>query len=604
MMKYEVSESLKSFYSLNGKPVCPLIMAVTGHRDIHPESQDRVKAQVRETLRQICKFWLKANHGLQVPLLLLDGMAAGADQLVAEAVLKLKNERRMECLKLVSVLPMPWEEYKNDFQTWEEISRTEELRGKADAEIVIQQMPSGSRDEQYKSLGKMLAHSAFLMLALWDGQEGKPGGTADVVRYELQGSDPQIQITEQECPIKKLPWETVQPCGGVFQIVTPRENSSELRSTGETRICTLQQDGSIASEPAKIETFLHYPLWNKGLNLLARSNSDMIRGFQGIAEIESNSEKYLLDGFQPSEGGNIASLVRYYKVFDALSQHFQKSYVSLVIAYLIITFLLGVSSSFRWYFFIADTGFMKCIKIVQLLCLVGLLVLFYWNSACAHFYERYHDYRAIAEALRVQIFWYMANISDPVMNNYRSHRISEIDWIRLTLYSICLPNSWKSDSPEDHPGYEFLYKRWISDQCEFFSKKRDVFQKKAKKWQFFKNICATFAILWIFPRRFVSKSWLIVHPGMSITAVLLGISGPCAACCYLYSRFRCYDLQPSRYSKMVPIYTEFEQYVKNQLENPPFDDSQIQDALYCFGRCALTENADWYLIKRKLSLPS
>lgn len=323
-----------------------------------------------------------------------------------------------------------------------------------------------------------------------------------------------------------------------------------------------------------------------------------------MAEMELDSEKDLLAGFQPSEGGNLASLVRYYKIFDALSQHFQKSFVALVITYLFITFLLGASYYLKSYLFLEAAWFVACMQIVHTFCLVGLFVLFSWNCVSAHFYERYHGYRAIAEALRVQIFWYMANISDPVMNNYHSHRISEIDWIRLTLYSICLPNSWKSDAPDDHPGYEFLYKRWLADQCGFFSKKRGVFQKKAKKWNVFGTICASLAILWILARIFVSKGWLVAHPCMSIAAVVLGVAGPCAACCYLYSRFRCYDLLHSRYSKMVPIYSEFEQYVKNQLENPPFDDSQIQDALYSFGLCALTENADWYLTKRKLSLPS
>ena len=603
MMKYEVSESLKSFYTLNGRPVCPLIMAVTGHRDIHPDAKDRIKAQVRETLLRIYKFWQKANRGLRVPLLLLNGMAAGADQLVGEVVLELKNEKGLDCLKLVSVLPMPWEEYQKDFQTSLEVSQTETLREKADAEIVIQQTGE-NRDEQYASLGKMFAHSAYLMLALWDGKEGKPGGTVDVVRYELQGADPHIQITEYESPIRKSPWETVQPCGGVFQIVTPRVGSSEVNTAGEARICTLQMDGSIASAPAKIGNFLHYPLIKKGLRLLARCNRDMIRGFHGMEEVERSSEKYLLDGFQPSEGGNLASLVDYYKIFDALSLHFQKSFVYLVITYLLVTFLLGATFYLKTYLFLEATWFVTCMQIVHTLCIIALWGLFFWNCKNAQFYERYHGYRAIAEALRVQIFWYMANISDPVMNNYRSHRISEIDWIRMTLFSICLPNSWQSDAPQDHPGYEFLYKRWLSDQCGFFSKKRGIFQKKAKKWNILGTFCAFFAIIWIFSRIFVSKAWLVAHPFTSVIAVVLGVAGPCAACCYLYSRFRCYDSLKARYSKMVPIYCEFEQYVKKQLENVPLNDSQIQDALYSFGICALTENADWYLTKRKLTLPS
>ena len=60
----------------------PLIVGVTGHRDLLPEDLQKLKELVREVFQT-----LKAKHP-HTPLVLLSPLVEGADQLVAEVALE------------------------------------------------------------------------------------------------------------------------------------------------------------------------------------------------------------------------------------------------------------------------------------------------------------------------------------------------------------------------------------------------------------------------------------------------------------------------------------------------------------------------------------
>ena len=88
----------------------PLVLGVTGHRDLRPEDRDRLKDKVRSVLQDLQTEFARR------PLLLLSPLAEGADRLVAEVALELGAE-------LIAPLPLPREEYEKDFET--EASRSE-----------------------------------------------------------------------------------------------------------------------------------------------------------------------------------------------------------------------------------------------------------------------------------------------------------------------------------------------------------------------------------------------------------------------------------------------------------------------------------------------
>jgi len=82
----------------------PLIVAVTGHRDLVPDEVPAIRVHVREFLSNLLADYPERGVTVMSPL------ADGADQLVAEVALELG-------ISLIALLPMPREIYINDIET-------------------------------------------------------------------------------------------------------------------------------------------------------------------------------------------------------------------------------------------------------------------------------------------------------------------------------------------------------------------------------------------------------------------------------------------------------------------------------------------------------
>lgn len=163
-----------------------LIVGVTGHRDPRPSDLDNLRAQVREVFA--C---LRARHP-DAPLVLLTALAEGADQLAARVALEMD-------VPLIAVLPLPADVYRQDFEgparaAFDELlSAAEEVRTVpfvADNDRSNVDEPE-RRARQYAMAGAEVVRDSQLLLALWDGEDnGKVGGTADVVRFRREGIPP------------------------------------------------------------------------------------------------------------------------------------------------------------------------------------------------------------------------------------------------------------------------------------------------------------------------------------------------------------------------------------------------------------------------------
>ncbi|MBQ7111285.1 MAG: hypothetical protein IJO06_08685 [Thermoguttaceae bacterium] len=83
-----------------------------------------------------------------------------------------------------------------------------------------------------------------------------------------------------------------------------------------------------------------------------------------------------------------------------------------------------------------------------------------------------------------------------------------------------------------------------------------------------------------------------------------------AVCCFTWNRLRAYGSQRKRYVKSLPIYRRFEKKLA-ELNAAAVEigadvaklDRERQERLRDLGEIALSENADWFLAKRKLELP-
>src|SRR5215210_147816 len=136
--------------------------------------------RLQESEAEFCSL-TKARLRLHTPL------ATGADQIAAICA-------RSSGYFVRALLPFEPTEYRKDFADGEELEGFEQALAAAD-EIVALPGDRSDLEGAYVLVGESLVGTADVVIAIWDGEEGRgPGGTAHVVELALQSSVPVIHI--------------------------------------------------------------------------------------------------------------------------------------------------------------------------------------------------------------------------------------------------------------------------------------------------------------------------------------------------------------------------------------------------------------------------
>jgi len=144
----------------------PIVIGVTGHRNIKKDACEDIKNRIKE-----CIVEIKSNYP-NSDIVMLNSLASGGDSICADIAIELG-------IGIIAILPFDKDEYIKDFNEEESIKFNEYL-SKAKDQIVV----SGStRDDAYRNAGLYVANHSHVLIALWDGNKGTSVGcgTADVV---------------------------------------------------------------------------------------------------------------------------------------------------------------------------------------------------------------------------------------------------------------------------------------------------------------------------------------------------------------------------------------------------------------------------------------
>jgi hypothetical protein len=154
----------------------PIVIGVTGHRYLPPQDELSLRLAIEQTL---ARFELACPNS---PLVLITGMAEGADRLAARCAFE-----RGPRWQVGAVLALAPEEFEKDFET---IESKQEFRDLLDRCTWVRPPPNENTDRPavYCEVGLWISHHAQWLIALWDGQEtnAAPGGTAWVVEVFRQ----------------------------------------------------------------------------------------------------------------------------------------------------------------------------------------------------------------------------------------------------------------------------------------------------------------------------------------------------------------------------------------------------------------------------------
>ncbi len=175
-----------SFFSLTSRDARPVVLAVTGHRNI-----DVCDTTLTGLVEAECMRLARSYRGAS--FLILSGLAEGADRLVVEVA------QKTLAAELVAVLALPEKMFLADFEGKTSRAHFHALLAQASLVVNAPLMHPRSqlstydepRNHQYAWIGAFLARRAQVLFALWDGAPVRgTGGTVDVVQWFLRNSAP------------------------------------------------------------------------------------------------------------------------------------------------------------------------------------------------------------------------------------------------------------------------------------------------------------------------------------------------------------------------------------------------------------------------------
>jgi len=540
----------------------------------------------------------------------VSALADGADQLVAEDALALG-------LPLLAILPMPRADYiatladetgRQCFSTlWEKASLRLELP-----------WAEGERDAnwQYEQVGLTINRASHILLALWDGNdlldgkaEGskswpeKRGGTAHILQLRLHGeSDSRIPGAS---PIISTQVSRLDPpeSGVTLWINTPRRSvPGNEAGAGTVREMIVAEDGTVREEPFSSDRGRLGAGQSIGRDLdrLDASNALLARTAQAHAAAVAVAAKQLLPAHALEvlrERAETAERLRSaYALSDVFAQINQRRIyrvllgvvIALLIAVLAFEVFAHLDRSWR-------------ILSVYLLAIIGPALAYWLFIRRAEWQNRFQDFRALAEALRVQLFWGLGGVASFVSDHYLKKHRSGMTWIRQALRGLALQGSSLGLGEAHHA---LVREHWIHDQLAFFgdphggsTAKQGKAERDGKTYRRLDRAATVAYVagvvigLAVFCMLISGRS--IDHLAFEIVVVAMGLAPAIAAALSIYAEKRAFHDHAHQYHRMGALFARAWTLLSGEMS-----DANRRAIILDLGVEALSENGDWLIAHR------
>ena len=551
----------------------PIVVAVTGHRDIPPEDVARLSEVVSAQLHELSSKYPDS------PCLLLSGLAEGADRLAARCALDVG-------WSVGAVLPLSQADYEMDFESDQSVSEFRELLARSIWVRTVSPDMLG-RPDCYRKLGEWLARQAQILIALWDGKPGGgPGGTADVVEVFREG-----------LPLDR---PILPDAGPVIHILARRMRDLTDHASG-----AIGTVSNLPAQPAGLPGDGEAARWNDVLERINQFNMCAAKSMATDGNAINSRDNQLLDWSDGSESdANLSAAVarRLYAVANFMSMTAQMERTEMFRGLLALSVLaIFLEKLYSGPF--SDPLLIGCAIIASLAGFV-----WYLKSVRNHVEGRYLDYRALAEACRVQYFWKIAGIRDCASDFYLREQRDELEWIRQAVQTTELG---PSSGPENHDAAKLKFVRdaWIDDQLRYFAghegkpggkaafnRDKDKFWSGLTRGLFLSGVGVTLLTA-LFHGLFVdpaaeTSGW-IVQGMILVYGLIFAASGVSK----VHHETRAFAENANRYQRMALGY----QLARIRIDSVlgAGDLPLARSAIRAIGIEALAENSDWLLLHRE-----
>jgi hypothetical protein len=611
----------------------PLVIGATGHRDLCDKDLPDLEREVKAAIKRLkCQY---LHNDPETPIVVLSSLAEGGDRLIARVAMGLGA-------KLVAPLPMAESEYRRDFLD-------PELRLKPDAIVEfdslkelavakpVMRLAEGNTSEnvrekarralQYREVGLFIVRHCHVLIALWDGDASNTatGGTAEVVRFKRDGIP--LEVSESAQATLDAP-----EIGPVIHIVTPRTKSPDPVVTTQPWGADPDRDGS-----QKVEQ--HHPWENFKLQIALTQQfngeaAELERDPKRAPLLKKNLDSLFVDPEKDPEKripgapacDRAMKLVphwcKLYQFADTLAQEWQGKFRRDWIGLFSLGLLaIVIFETLTHLLFDKDWGY-------WLLFAYGIVfaAVFGWFSLARRgkHQERFLDYRALAEALRVAVFWKLVGIGwpprpgspavsatvdlssgDSVAKAYPIRQPRELDWVKTCLRTLELldsrelPDKLKHDFETD--GHPWARAFWVHGQFEFFRQRGPAHDDEAGKllgWFFFLVILSVMFGVWLFLAGAFGGHVIWNHDDWRhrLFIFLIGLLPGVAAGFAGYAERLALEAQARQYDRMRALFARAHEILQS---HPPVAFRHIQALYGELGAEAMKENAEWVAIYRQ-----
>jgi hypothetical protein len=560
----------------------PLIIGVTGHRDLKPDEVPEIQARVRDLFTDLQERY--PNRKLR----LLSPLAEGADRLVANVAVELG-------LEFSVVLPMPLSVYQTEFSGQDAITEFDVLCAQAidifelpiarNGTVDSISQPGRARDLQYAQSGVFLSAHCHILLALWDGKtSGQLGGTAQVVRFHHHDIMPgyttrtvaaqQMLIDDESDLIYHIVCSRDMPDGAPADDLSPLDCwwfTNDRHNPRQRDLPAQHQTVFAYSADFSLDTIKHKDrIQTECYPLMDDADSDHLpRGLKTINHV--------------------------FCISDWLAIHYQK----LTLRILKVTHLLAFLMGFMFILF-SDLRSEESYMVAFLL--------FFALSAAAQmlakrrsWHRKYLDYRTLAEGLRVQFYLSAAGITGDseskfTHDNFLQTQDPELGWIRNVMRVA--GTRCDSDREVSQEGLEFTLKEWIGDnesgQLGYYRRKAEQWIKRNRNTERLSTLSLATSVAVIllivfggsFGETYIDPLFVIMGAMLLAYGVRQG-----------YAQSTAEKELIKQYEFMLRVFHN----AKRRLDGAE-DDNERQQILRALGGSCLDEHAEWILMHRDRSI--
>jgi hypothetical protein len=421
----------------------PFMVGVVGHRDLVPDEVPQIRAGIAKVLTRLRQDFP------DVPLRLLCSMAAGADLLAAEAAAEIG-------ITIIALLPYARHLCREDLEAEGDRTAFDRLCDMSD--VVELTLPDGvsasdvarpgqHRDRQLQRAGSIIARYSGLMIAIWDGLDTDyPAGTARAIQFRREGAMPSGEFAVSPRDVLLSP----QDDDLNFEIRCSRLSQPSRK---EMALVGFTGADSLGGEeyPRSLCTTLER---------LAEFNRD-VEEFGD--EIASKGRRLS----QPSPSPIPTTLQYLDRLFSAanwMGGHYRRCFtwalkarygLWAIMAFLLITFKK------------------ESVGTIAIVAILGVLAVFLSGTLLAmwahrrSWHRKYLDYRALAEALRVDFYWELAGVrkefeGEFAHESFLQKQDVDLQWIRNAMRAVSLELAIRP-SGNFNEGFPYVYAAWVGD---------------------------------------------------------------------------------------------------------------------------------------------